>query len=148
MLQEQHDLQMERPAARPPDIAQSLIATPEHLDAKDLLQKIKEVWSIVAGWGRWSDEDLGEWPSSDQCLRDLPEWFAMTIQSVPHFEFENWLQDLHDRNWTWWSGAILDDHIKIDLNVTSRPASFWMLHFVIEKCGAVVIYNGEWTDRL
>jgi hypothetical protein len=90
---------------------------------------------------------LGEWPAPEQCLAALPVEFASMLRSLPAFEIENWLQDLHDRNWIWWSAAVTSNLVKIDLSVDSMPASFWMLEFVVERIGGKIISRGDWQDR-
>lgn len=147
MLPELENLLKAQPDTRPPGYGLTFLVRSDQLEAGELLQRLKDVWQVVASWGRWCDEDLGQWPSQEQCLASLPGWFASALRSVPAFEIENWLQDLHDRNWIWWSGAVTNDTIKIDLSVDSMPASFWMLEFVVEKVGGQIVYRGEWKDR-
>jgi hypothetical protein len=80
-------------------------------------------------------------------LASLPDYFTSAIRSVPSFEIENWLEDLHDREWIWWGDAVLDGNVRIDLNAYAMPASFWMLDFVIENLGAEITYRGEWKEQ-
>lgn len=147
MLSEQQCLLAAQPDVRPPDIGLTVLVKPDDAGADAFLQRLKDVWQVVASWGRWCDEELGEWPSQDKYLASLPETFALAIRAVPSFEIENWLQDLHDRNWIWWSGSVRDDLVKIDLNTDSMPESFWMFDFVVEHIGGQIIYRGGWTAR-
>jgi len=77
----------------------------------------------------------------------LPDWFASALRSVPEFEIENWLDDLHDRGWIWWSSAVVNNSVKIDVSADSMPSPFWMLDFVVEKAGGYIVHRGEWIDR-
>jgi hypothetical protein len=146
MLPEQENVFKERAHTRPPDFGLSVLIKPDKLNAAELLARLRDIWQVVAGWGRWSDENLGDWPSQSQCVASFPTWFTACLQAVPSFEIENWLQDLHDRNWIWWSGAVIDGFVKIDLNAESMPASFWMLKFAVEKIDGQVIYQDVWND--
>ena len=72
MLPEQEHLLKEQANTRPPGYGITFLVKSDQLEAGELLQKLKEVWRVVASWGRWCDEDLGEWPSREQCLASLP----------------------------------------------------------------------------
>lgn len=147
MLLELENLLRAQVVARPPDMGQTVLVNSGKSNAEELLQRIKGVWQAVASWGRWCDEELGEWPSQQRLLASLPDYFTSAIRSVPSFEIENWLQDLHDREWIWWADAVQGGVVRIDLNADAMPASFWMLDFVIEALGAEVVYRGEWNER-
>jgi len=54
------------------------------------------------------------------------------------------MDDLHDREWVWWSGMALNHVLKIDLSSDGLPISTWTIEFVIEKAGAAVVYRGDW----
>lgn len=130
---------------RPPGLGRTLIArTPQGVAARDLLAQVRRAWEVIASWGRWSDEGLGEWPSADECLGQLPAWLHEALRRVPAFELENWMDDLHDREWVWWSGAALDHLLKIDLSSDGLPISTWPIEFVFEKAGAAIAYRGAW----
>jgi hypothetical protein len=58
----------------------------------------------------------------------------------------NWLDDLHDREWIWWSGAIAGELVKIDLSAESLPISTWMIEYVLEAAGGEVLYSGDWLS--
>jgi len=133
------------PDSRPPGFGRTFLArAPEGLLARDLLERIRRAWEVVARWGRWSDEELGEWPPAEECLRRLPPWLHEALRHEPSFEVENWMDDLHDRQWVWWSGTALDHFLKIDLSSDGLPISTWAIEFVIEKAGAAVVYRGDW----
>ncbi|GAC1382664.1 MAG: hypothetical protein NVSMB4_10800 [Acidimicrobiales bacterium] len=108
------------------------------------MERIREAWKVIARWGRWSDEELGDWPPTGDGLSQLPEWLQEALRREPSFEAENWMDDLHDREWVWWSGAPLDRLLKIDLSSDGLPISTWPIEFVIEKSGAAVVYRGDW----
>ena len=54
------------------------------------------------------------------------------------------MDDLHDRDWSWWNGAVIGRTIKIDLETDSMPISTWTLEYVIEKSGGTVLQKGDW----
>lgn len=112
-----------------------------------LLDQISEVWTSVSSWGRWCDSDLGEWPEDELVINSLPYWFSQILLKEPDFERAIWFDDLHDRQWIWWNGAIDGDVIKIDLCADAMPISTWMIEFVIEKSGGKLTYSGEWIHR-
>ena len=133
------------PDSMPPGFGQTFIArSPEGVDAPVLLGRIRRAWEVIAGWGRWCDEALGAWPPSEACLGQLPAWLRDALGREPPFEVENWMDDLHDREWVWWSGAALDRLVKIDLSSGALPVSTWPIEFVIEKAGGAVVYRGDW----
>ena len=59
------------------------------------------------------DEELGEWPPAEECFRQLPPWLQEAWKHKPSFEAENWMDNLHEREWVWWSGAAFDHLLKI-----------------------------------
>jgi hypothetical protein len=133
------------PDSKPPGFGRTFIArSPEGGDARALLVRIRRAWEVIARWGRWSDEELGEWPPTEECLRQLPAWLHGALKHEPSFEVENWMDDLHDRDWVWWSGTAFDHLVKIDLCSGALPISTWPIGFVIERAGAAVVYRGDW----
>jgi hypothetical protein len=133
------------PDSKPPGFGRTFLArSPEGVDAEDLMERIRRAWVVIASWGRWSDEQLGEWPPTEACLRQLPPWLHEALRHEPSFEVENWMDDLHDREWVWWSGMALNHVLKIDLSSDGLPISTWTIEFVIEKAGAAVVYRGDW----
>ncbi|HLV98753.1 MAG TPA: hypothetical protein VKT82_08775 [Ktedonobacterales bacterium] len=142
--EEREYVQRERPNEPPPDFGMTLLAVPTAISCTELLERIRQVWSVVATWGRWCDEELGDWPESQAALEACPVWLRSAWLGEPAFEWEQWLDDLHDRAWTWWSGAVVDDQVKIDVNAESLPLSLWPLRTVVEKAGGVVIFEDLW----
>lgn len=140
----QENVFIERSNTRPPGLGVSFFVEPGKLQPTELLARLREVWAVVAEWGRWSDEDLRERPFQEQCMAALPAWFAASLQSVPASEIQDWLQNLHERRWVWWSGAVINGDVRIDLSAERMPASFWMLDFVVEKLGGKVTHRGYW----
>ena len=134
------------PDARPPGFGRTILARiPAGVDPQALLERVREAWLAVARRGRWSDEELGDWPSTEECLADLPGWLRESLGREPH-EAGNLMDDLHDREWVWWSGATLDRFLKIDLSSEGMPISTWMIEFVVEKAGAAVVSRGDWRS--
>ena len=133
------------PDPRPPGFGRTFIArTPEGVPAGSLLERTRRAWEVIASWGRWSDEELGEWPGSEECLVQLPGWLHEALRSEPAFEVESWLDGLHGREWAGWGGTALDHLVKIDLSADAMPISTWTIRFVIEKAGGTVVYRGDW----
>jgi hypothetical protein len=128
-------------------IGRTLIAEPSaNLSANDLLDRVAEVWAVVSTWGRWCDEDMGDWPEQTDALATLPLWFQRILKQERDFEITNWLDDIHDREWIWWNGSILNDHlVKIDLCTDAMPISTWAIELVIEKSGGIVKRRGDWV---
>ena len=148
MLEEEHNIYQECPQKKPLGFARTIISKVDsNNSSENVLKKIRSVWAVVASWGRWCDEELGDWPSREECISALPGWMKEQMMQVEGYEIENWLDDLHDRNWIWWSSSVENSFIKIDIQCESMPISSWMLEFVIEKVGCQVIYRDMWIDR-
>jgi hypothetical protein len=136
-----------RPDSEPPGFGRTILARiPAGVDPRALLERVRGAWMAIASWGRWSDAELGAWPSTEEGLGHLPKWLRESLRHEPPFEAENLMDDLHDREWVWWSGATLDHLLKIDLSSDGLPISTWTIEFVIEKAGAAVAYNGDWLS--
>ena len=118
-------------------------ALPKSIEVDVLLARFREVWRVVAQWGRWSDEDLGEW-KSDELIAQLPAWFLEKLSRQPSYEVENWMEDLHDRAWQFAGGCRCGSGVKLDLFAESLPLSSWPLRFVVELCGGEVAYDDVW----
>lgn len=146
MVEEEVNLIKMCPDEEPPDFGLTVVVRPKLTTSEELLKQIKTVWSIVASWGRYCDEEKGGWPSPEECLALLPSGFKAAWEINTEFSFESWLDDLHERDWIWWSSAVLNDQIKIDLNNWSFPGAYWMLDFVIEKAGGEIIYRDQWIN--
>lgn len=130
---------------RPDGIALTfVVSVSESVSLELVLERIIQVWRTVAGWGRWCDEDSGDWPDTVDAMQQLPVWFAECLTSEPDYEVTNWMDDLHDRDWIRWNGATMGQYIKIDLKSDSLPISTWTLQYVIEKAGGTVKQKGEW----
>jgi hypothetical protein len=140
-MNNEEQLNLERDISTPPpDFGRTILAEPVDVSAEDLLNRIISVWKPIAALGTWRDEDLGDWPSDDECISSLPAWFQKKI----NFSKEAWLSDLHDREWVWWHGSVVEGYVKIDLNSNSLPLSTWMLEVVIELSGGDVKYRDKW----
>ena len=64
MLAELAYVQKCQPAKKPTDFGRTIVAVIESdQDCFDVVGKIRQVWTVVAGLGRWCDEELGEWPT-------------------------------------------------------------------------------------
>ena len=57
---------------------------------------------------------------------------------------QNWLDDLHDREWVWWSSALVGDRIKLDVQALSLPVSLWPMRFFVERSGGSVAEEDTW----
>lgn len=141
------NLAAHRPDSEPPGFGRTILArVPAGLDAQAIMERIQGAWEVIARWGRWCDEELGEWLPTEEGLGQLPEWLQEAFKHEPSFEAENWMNTLHDREWVWWSGAVLDGLLKIDLDLEAMPVSTWPVEFVLEKAGATVVYRNGWLS--
>jgi hypothetical protein len=150
MTVEQENLKKERPDIRPvPFWGLTIVARAKDAESEDVLQRVKEIWSIVASWGRIWDEEVGEGEGEESSpptpletyTNQLPAWIHTTFP-----EFLNWIPFFFEREWIWWSGAIVNDLVKIDLSVESMPNSTGIFESLIEKCGSEILYNDMWID--
>lgn len=146
MIQEEVNLKKSYEDEPPMVFGLTLIAYSKDKSPKSLLSMLHSVWKVVTEWGRWCDEELGEWPTLEECISSLPRWFQNSIKSFPEEKIENWLDDLHDRQWIWWSSTEIAFGVKIDLSVDSLPASIWPLEFVVNILGGIVIYKDIWIN--
>jgi hypothetical protein len=127
---------------QPPHFGRTLIAKTEA--PARTLEQLRAAWTIIASWGRWCDDELGDWPEPDLALAALPAWLADRLRQLPSTQLESWFDDLHDRSWIWWSSAHASSGIRIDLDAESLPMSWWPLELVVESAGAQVIRRDEW----
>jgi hypothetical protein len=145
LLLEERYVSIGRPNERPLPFAHSIVVRAKPPASSDqILVRIRYAWSAVARWGRWSDEESGAWPDREACLERLPQWLGEALRKLPTYEVDNWLQDLHDRSWIWWSSATQGDLVKIDLQTDALPLTAWPLRLVGELSGAAVLYDGDW----
>ncbi|MBZ0317151.1 MAG: DUF6174 domain-containing protein [Anaerolineae bacterium] len=140
MLDEQLNLQETRPDTHPPLMAKTILV--RSVDNADLLLKLKSVWEVAASWGRFCDEDLGDFIKPNEAQSFLPDW----LLNYQRFNLETWLSDLHDREWIWWSSAIVEDYLKLDILAEAMPLSTWPLVIVIEAYGGKVVYDDLWIE--
>jgi hypothetical protein len=139
-LEEERNVTLQRPDEKPPSgFGVTLIVEPHEQSAQALLDRLREAWSVVASWGRWSDEELGEWPEAGEALATLPEWLRTRVRAEPAYELQNWMDDLHDREWIWWSGAVVGDRVKLDVQALALPASLWPLESLVSWAGGAVL---------
>jgi hypothetical protein len=110
----------------------------------DFLGKFREVWTVVASWGRWCDEEIGEWPTEAECLAALPGPFVDALRRSRAVDIVGWLDDLHDRDWILWSCSARDGSVKIDLDANSMPLSAGPVRLVVEVLGGQVLYSDLW----
>src|SRR5438067_13888409 len=144
MLPDLANLAHARPDERPPGFGLTLAAKARGGPAELLLSDVKSAWGTIAAWGRWSDEDLPDLPSDEECLQALPEWLRTAFGRE---SFEDWHYAVVDaRDWIWWSGALVGAVVKIDVSAGSMPTSLWMLEFVVESAGGEIVYQGDWID--
>jgi hypothetical protein len=147
-LEEVENVKRQRPNERPPTFGLTLMAVPCGSSSAQLLERVREVWVVVAAWGRWCDEALGDWPGPTEALGELPDWFRSHRLKRPEFEVEDWFNELHDRDWIWWSGAAVGDQVKLDINAESLPLSLQALRQVVEMAGGLIVAEGQWaTDH-
>jgi len=127
-------------------LAFTVVADPRDQAPDALLDEIRAVWAVVATWGRWCDEEAGEWPSIEDCLSHLPSSFRHRISSASPSGTQGWLEALHDRDWIWWSAAVVDGYVKVDLDSDSSPLSTYALRFVLETCGGTIVFDDVSVD--
>lgn len=145
MSSETEPIRLDRPTVRAVGFGRSLIVNVgDGVAPESVLDRIASVWSVIAKWGHWWDEELGDWPETTAAIKQLPSWFAKYLSAEPDYEIENWMDDLHDREWRWWSGTVVGGLIKIDIASASSPISTWMLEYVVEKAGGTVAGKGDW----
>ncbi len=145
--EEQRNVGKSRPDEQPNAGGHTIFAFSKDGDGEKLLAKVREVWTIAASWGRWVDEELGEWPELDECIKQLPKWFGKKMIADVAI-VEDWMSLLHDREWRWWSGAVVNNYVKVDIAVDSFPASFLALRDVINMSGGVVSYDDKWINSV
>jgi hypothetical protein len=148
MIQEKINIKKKRPDEPPEGFGLTLITYSKDKSPKSLLSMIRSVWEVVATWGRWCDDELGEWPTLDECISSLPIFFQKSVKLYPEEEIENWLDDLHDRQWIWWSSTEIESGVKIDLVTDSMPVSTWPLEFVVTISGGLIVYKDIWIDSI
>lgn len=128
-----------------PEGGQTIIARAKDTNAETLLQRIREVWKIVANWGTGIvDDNISE----EQFLSQLPEWFKVQLTSNTAL---NILDLTLDRDWVWWSSTAIGNIVKIDLKMESFPNSTLPIRGVIEASGGDIVYEGKWittTDAI
>lgn len=100
--------------------------------------RLQEAWRVIGSWGRWCDEEIGEWPSNEHCISALPDWLQKTMSVLPAYEIDNWLSDLHDRSWVIWSTSRHGASMEILLACESMPISDWTLKMLIEQTGGTI----------
>jgi hypothetical protein len=144
MFEEEKHVDLDRPTERPPAFGYTVVLRPTRASPAEFLARFREVWCLVASWGRYLDEEAGEWPSDDTCMAALPKDFARAVQANWSVDVDGWLQDVHDRDWILWSASASGELVKIDLSADSMPISSWPLRFVAAVIGADVIYADTW----
>jgi hypothetical protein len=143
-------IKQECPNVRPPIFGQTIIAVPDGISGIELLQRVREVWSVVAQWGRCFDEECVGRPESGEAVRLLPGWFfSQWLTQRYALDLESWFYFLDIREWTWWSGACVGDRVKIDINAEGLPNELWALLVVVEMAGGSIAYEDMWiaTDH-
>ena len=72
----------------------------------------------------------------------MPEWFRLVFDSDPSTSFAGWPDTLDEREWIWWSGAVVNNAVKVDINAEAMPVSYWQVQFVLEKAGGTLCTEG------
>lgn len=144
MFQEEKNVGQARPDERPPDLGYSLIF--RSTDPSGFLERFRDVWRVVASWGRFCDDDAGDWPTEEECLASLPLEFSSSLTVTRKDDISGWLDDVHDRDWVLWSSALVGRCVKIDLSSKSMPISTWPIRLVAEIVGATIIYADLWRQ--
>jgi len=145
MTVEQSWLEQSRPDVRPPNIGLTILASPSRRRASALLAQVISLWRHAAELGRYSDEELGDWPDLESCKRRFPQPFV-DVAFTSDAEFDVWTDDLHERDWVWWSGSVVGAAAKIDINSESMPITLWPLTHVIETAGGSILYQDMWIS--
>lgn len=145
MTHELVNLMIDKPRAAFEVLGHSIIARSLCHPPQDCLERIKSLWRIVAEWGRWCDDDVPGWPARDDAFAELPHWFRASFATSP-FDFDNWLSDIHDREWIWGRSLIRSDSaIKVDLVTYACPISTWTIQLPVEKAGTSIVYAGRYV---
>ncbi len=142
MLQEEKNVEVSRPSERPPGFGYSVVLRTD--DPAEFLLRFRATWRVVSSWGRFCDDEAGEWPTNHECLARLPTDFALSVRTSRVIDMEGWLEDLHDRDWVVWSLARLGDQVKIDIAANSMPISTSTIRLVSEVLGAEIVYADSW----
>lgn len=142
MFEEEKNVEVSRPGKRPPGFGYSLVLRTD--DAEDFLRRLRAIWRVVSSWGRFCDEESGDWPSNDECLTSLPKDFVQALRADRSADIEGWLDDTHDRDWVLWSLARIGDEVKVDVSANSMPISTWPIRLVVDLLGAEVVYANSW----
>ena len=145
MLHEQVYVNQKRPNTPPPHFGKSIITLYSSSEMANIFyNNIRDVWKIIASWGRWPDEDLGDFPELHDCISQLPEWLQSALSKDEENIIDNWVSELHDREWVWWSGFAEDRILKIDVDCESSPASLGALNYLISKTEVEKVLAKDW----
>ncbi len=144
LVEESYVRSSEKPEECPQPRGRTIVGQAVGGSEFEILQHVKGVWRIVASWGRWCDDACGQWPSPECCQRDLPTWYRTSIADARGFDFESWLDDLHDREWIWWSAYAERGLLKVDIQVFAAPTSIWTIEDVLLRAGIRILYDGDW----
>jgi hypothetical protein len=82
--------------------------------------------------------------SGEDAREQLPEWLCTHLPFESPELIENWLLDIDQRQWYWWSGAVVGPFIKIDLCMEGLPNSSKELRQVVAAAGVTLIYDDLW----
>jgi hypothetical protein len=92
-----------------------------------------------------AQNDPNNWPSDDEWLKLLPEWFTnpfkdITLEELINnkelWDYSSWLEAMRLRGWTWWSSRYLNDRWEIKLNAYEHPYSIGPLEYLARASGA------------
>jgi hypothetical protein len=124
-----------------------LVKFPDDARAENAMQRIQEIWSIVATWGRWCDKQK-QLPSVDEAIRAIPRWFSDFVETDATASLDNWMNDLDDRDWVVWSVARQENVLKIDLDSEAAPFGTYPLDIVIFAVGGSIASGDLWVDNV
>lgn len=139
MLDEIDRLQREYADTPPDDTAMSIVATSDN--PTRLLCQTKEVWTVVARFGRYFEEYLGDWPPDEVVFAQLPDWARAEIPYI-----QDRFVDINEREWIWWNCVSGDNFVKVDLYIEAFPTSSWIMVELIEALGGNVVYRDDWIS--
>lgn len=137
---ELENIEQSRPDTHPPEWGQTIIVQSSISNPVTLLENIRSLWQIVAGWGRVWDEPAPHFSDKD-CMEQLPAWITADLSDKTSF-----INDVLEREWLWWSSMAMSDFIKIDVWAEALPNSLYPLCQVIEAAGGIILYKDSWID--
>jgi hypothetical protein len=138
---EQRNILQSMPDALPDgEHGRTIVIHAENGDSQGLLERVRLVWSVLASCGFYDNAPYQELSDEDK-YKQLNSIFSREETDRLPDDFE-----VFDRDWYWWSSAIIDQFIKIDLIELARPNSFGTIRETIRACGGEILAESDWID--